>query len=203
MKKLDETELLKILEEPKMEERLQEELLRALEQIKNQNSHMEQLQAEAILSSSMGGCEIRETPGSPQSMDDGLYKVLERSQKLQREYMLGLKEKVCSLTEQIERVQRVWIVFDTLEAEARFILYGLYVENYKWRYMQEIMQMSPKTFVRKRREALAALIAIFNNETFTLRQLGRMVNRDTYKAPKKRKENRDGQMDLSQFFHTQ
>lgn len=203
MTKLNETGLLKILEEPEIEERLQEELLSALEQIKNQNSCMELLQIETILSSSMGGCKINEVSSASQSGDEGLFKVLERSQKLQREYMLGLKEKVYALTEQIERVQRVRLCFDALGAEARFILDGLYIKQYKWRYLEEVLQMSPKTFVRKRKEALAALLLLYNDETFTLRKLGRMVNRDVYipnrKKIKKAQKDQDGQMNLFQL----
>lgn len=206
MKRLDEMQVLGILSDPGLESKLYEELTQALEKIRLQSRNMEELEMEVISASSIRSCAMKEIPstGSAQATNAGLMTVLENGQKLQREYLLSLREQVCVITEQIETVQRVGLAYQTLIPEYRYILAGLYIENYKWSYMESVMGISHRTLLKKRKEAIKDLLDRYHS-SYSLRELGKMKNSDIFHPkPKAKKEKEgdldDGQMSLSDFW---
>lgn len=206
MRRLDEMEILGILSDPCLESKLYEELMQALEKIRMQSRNMEGLEREVISASSIKSCAMKEIPpaGNAQANNAGLMAVLENGQKLQKEYLLSLKEQVCVITEQIETVQRVGLAYQTLIPEYRYILAGLYIKNYKWNYMESVMGVSHRTLLNKRKEAIKDLLDRYHS-SYSFRELGKMKNREIFhpKAKVKKEsdtDQNDGQMRLSDFW---
>jgi len=80
--------------------------------------------------------------------------------KRYKEYALGVQQLIL----QEERIERVWLCFNALDADAFTILYRLYVEKELYATVEEESGLTHPIFEKHRKRALQDIIRLYNSE---------------------------------------
>jgi len=195
---ITETKIKYIIGNPGLEESLMEEQKKLLEKIKNQNENLDSIHDELIGSAVLKGRELRhDVLSRTNSKNDGIYGAIEQAERIQQEYFTGLQEQFFVLVEQLEMAQRTRLCFDTLDVESRLILNRLYRDKEKWEYVEKNMGINHRTFITKRNFAMYKVMERYNSR-LTMRELGKMKNKDKEDnvTPKKQDKEIVGQISL-------
>ena len=195
---ITETKIKYIIGNPGLEESLMEEQKKLLEKIKNQNENLDSIHDELIGSAALKGRELRhDVLSRTNSKNDGIYGAIEQAERIQQEYFTGLQEQFFVLVEQLEMVQRARLCFDTLDVESRLILNRLYRDKEKWEYVEKNMGINHRTFITKRNFAMYTVMERYNSR-LTMRELGKMKNKDKEDNVTQRKQGKEiaGQISL-------
>ena len=76
------------------------------------------------------------------------------------EYTVGIHQLIL----QEERVERLWICFSALDADAYNILYRLYVENELYQTVERESGLTHPIFEKKRKRAMQDIMRLYNSE---------------------------------------
>lgn len=175
---ITESKIIYIIKNPDLEEELMQEQRSLLEKISKQSETLESIHDEIIGAISLKGRELKQDVLSrTNNTNDGVLSVMEQAERIQREYYSALQEQFCAIVNQLEMVQRVRICFDTLDSGSRAILNRLYRHNEKWDYIEKRMEINHRALVSKRSYAIKTIKERYSSKN-TMRELGRMKNRD-------------------------
>lgn len=208
MKKITREEIRYYLSHPSSKDELQRQALdirKKMAELDSQHSGIEREILETVqvaVHYDMGGG----------SSETGEKKDLSHVLDLTKRMLEGQREELYteyqSIIEQMEKIHRLQIVYDTLSPLTREVLRRLWEENEKWEYIEIDMKISRRKIASIRKQALADIQNRFNSE-LTNFELVRQRNTAFFKyqnpkceQAKEKKETITGQLSLETMNNT-